>query len=86
MNAVVNVAEVSLWGQRVGAVALDGDTGVFEFDADFLKLGLDIAPITMPLAEARSGHTLHSFPALNPDTFKHLPYFQATHDGTSLTF
>ena len=73
MNAVVNVAEVSLWGQRVGAVALEGDTGVFEFDTDFLKSGLDIAPITMPLAEARGGHTLHSFPALNPDTFKHLP-------------
>ncbi len=73
MNAVVNVAEVSLWGQRVGAVALDGDVGVFEFDADFLKLGLDIAPITMPLEEARNGHTLHSFPALNRDTFKRLP-------------
>jgi serine/threonine-protein kinase HipA len=73
MNAVVNVAEVRLWGQRVGAVALDGDVGVFEYDADFLKLGLDIAPITMPLEEARSGHTLHSFPALNPETFKRLP-------------
>ena len=73
MNAVVNVAEVSLWGQRVGAVALDGDVGVFEYDTDFLKLGLDIAPITMPLEAARSGHTLHSFPALNRDTFKRLP-------------
>ncbi len=73
MNATVNVAEVRLWGHRVGAVALDGDVGVFEYDADFLKLGLNIAPITMPLEEARSGHTLHSFPALNRETFKHLP-------------
>ena len=73
MSAAVNVAEVSLWGQRVGAVALDGDVGVFEFDTDFLKLGLDIAPITMPLEAARSGHTLHSFPALNQETFKRLP-------------
>ena len=74
MNAAVNVAVIRLWGHRVGAVALD-DTGmgVFEFDADFLKLGLDIAPITMPLEAARSGHTLHSFPALNRETFKHLP-------------
>lgn len=73
MNATVNVAEVMLWGQRVGAVALDGDVGVFEYDGDFLKLGLDIAPITMPLEAALGGHTLHSFPALNPETFKRLP-------------
>ena len=73
MNAAVEFAEVSLWGHRVGVVALDGEVGVFEYDADFLKRGLDIAPITMPLEEARSGHTLHSFPALNPETFKRLP-------------
>ena len=73
MNAVLNVAEVWMWDRRVGAVALEGDVSVFEYDADFLKAGLDIAPITMPLADARSGHTLHSFPALNRDTFKQLP-------------
>ncbi|MEE8342456.1 MAG: type II toxin-antitoxin system HipA family toxin [Gammaproteobacteria bacterium] len=74
MNAAVDVARVGLWGHRVGAVALDNaGVGVFEYDANFLKLGLDIAPITMPLEEARSGHMLHSFPALNRETFKHLP-------------
>jgi len=74
MNAAVDVAEVRLWDHRVGAVALDGTgTGVFEYDEDFLKLGLDIAPITMPLEEARNGRTLHSFPALNRETFKRLP-------------
>ena len=73
MNAAVNVAEVWMWGHRVGAVALDGDVGVFEYDSDFLRLGLDIAPLTMPLEEARRGHTLHSFPALNRETFKRLP-------------
>ena len=74
MNAAVDVAEVRLWDHRVGAVALDAaGVGVFEYDEDFLKLGLDIAPITMPLEEARNGHTLHSFPALNRETFKRLP-------------
>ena len=73
MNTTTNVAEVWLWGHRVGAVALEDHMGVFEYDADFLKSGLDIAPITMPLEEARSGHTLHSFPALNKETFKRLP-------------
>ncbi len=70
----VNVAEVWLWNHRVGAVALD-DTGVgvFEYDTDFLKLGLDVAPLMMPLEEARRGHLIHSFPALNPETFKRLP-------------
>ncbi len=70
----VNVAEVWLWNHRVGAIAFDDlGVGVFEYDTDFLKLGLDVAPLMMPLDEARRGHVIHSFPALNPETFKHLP-------------
>ncbi|MBL4712414.1 MAG: HipA N-terminal domain-containing protein, partial [Gammaproteobacteria bacterium] len=70
----LNVAEVWLWQHRVGAIALDANgNGVFEYDTDFLKLGLDIAPIMMPLEEARRGHVLHNFPALNKDTYKQLP-------------
>ena len=70
----VDVAEVWLWGNRVGAVALDDlGVGVFEYDTDFLKLSLDVAPLMMPLEEARRGHVLYSFPALNKETFKHLP-------------
>ena len=70
----VNVAEVWLWNHRVGAVALDDlGVGVFEYDSNFLKRGLDVAPIMMPLNEARRGHVIHSFPALNPETFKRLP-------------
>ena len=70
----VNVAEVWLWHHRIGAVALDDiGAGVFEYDTDFLKLGLDVAPLMMPLDEARRGHVIHSFPALNPETFKRLP-------------
>ena len=68
------VAEVWLWGQRVGAVALDDSgVGVFEYDTGFLRLGLDVAPLTMPLEAARRGHVLHSFPALRRETFKRLP-------------
>ena len=70
----VNVAEVWLWDHRIGAVALDDHgAGVFEYDTDFLKLGLDASPLMMPLEEARRGHVIHSFPALNPETFKRLP-------------
>ncbi len=70
----VEVAEVWLWGNRVGAVALDElGVGVFEYDAAFLQLGLDVAPLMMPLEEARRGHVLYSFPGLNRETFKQLP-------------
>ena len=73
MNAVVEVATVNLWGNRVGAVALDEfDHGIFEFDPEFLKLGLDIAPVTMPLAQARRDPS-YSFPDLRTETFKRLP-------------
>ena len=49
-------AIISLWGQRVGAVAWDetDGLGVFEYDPDFLKSGLDPAPLTMPVATAKN--------------------------------
>jgi serine/threonine-protein kinase HipA len=73
MTAAVEVATVNLWGNRVGAVALDEfDHGIFEFDPEFLKLGLDIAPVTMPLAQARRDPS-YSFPDLRTETFKRLP-------------
>jgi serine/threonine-protein kinase HipA len=73
MSATVEVASVHLWGQRVGAVALDeSGKGVFEYDPAFLKLGLDIAPITMSLENARR-QPIFSFPALPTETFKGLP-------------
>lgn len=69
------VAEVLLWGVRAGAVAWNGaaNHGVFEFEPDFLKLDLDISPLKMPLAEARSGKRIFTFPTLNPETFQGLP-------------
>jgi serine/threonine-protein kinase HipA len=69
------VAEVSLWGIQVGAVAWNEATnhGVFEFEPEFLKLDLDISPLKMPLAEARNGKRIFSFPALNTETFQGLP-------------
>lgn len=69
------VAEVNLWGIRVGAVAWNeaANHGVFEFEPGFLKLELDISPLKMPLAEARSGKRIFSFPTLNTETFQGLP-------------
>tara|TARA_R110002072_G_scaffold4951_3_gene33666 strand:- start:108 stop:1394 length:1287 start_codon:yes stop_codon:yes gene_type:complete len=69
------VTEVNLWGIQVGAVAWNeaANHGVFEFEPDFLKLNLDIAPLKMPLAEARNGKRIFSFPMLNTETFQGLP-------------
>jgi serine/threonine-protein kinase HipA len=66
----VTVATVRLWGRDVGAVAWDEQRGVgnFEYDPAFVKQGLPIAPLTMPV---RSG--IFSFPALNRETFHGLP-------------
>ena len=65
-----NVATIRLWGQDVGAVAWDGTHGLgaFEYTPSFLRGGLDIAPLMMPL---RAG--IFSFPTLNRQTFQGLP-------------
>ena len=64
------VAEVRLWGRTIGAVALDEGAHVatFEYDPAFARSGIEIAPLTMPLAPR-----VYSFPALAPETFSGLP-------------
>ncbi|MCG7755168.1 MAG: HipA domain-containing protein [Nitrosomonas sp.] len=64
------VAEVKLWGRTIGAVALvDGDTvASFEYDSQFTRSGIEIAPLTMPLAS-----TVYRFPVLEWNTFHGLP-------------
>ena len=64
------VAEVKMWGTRVGAVALAEDTGVatFQYDPDFLNSHIEIAPLTMQLSPR-----LYSFPGLARQTFHGLP-------------
>ncbi|MDP2991127.1 MAG: type II toxin-antitoxin system HipA family toxin [Kiritimatiellota bacterium] len=66
----VNVAAVRLCEQDAGAVAWneEREIGEFEFENAFLRQGLEIAPLTMPL---RSG--IFSFPLLKRETFHGLP-------------
>lgn len=65
------VAEVRMWGRRIGAVALgDGArTAEFEYTPEFAASGIEVAPIQMPLA---SGHR-YSFPGLAEQSFRGLP-------------
>jgi serine/threonine-protein kinase HipA len=64
------VAEVKLWGRTIGAVALadNGAVASFEYDSQFARSGIEIAPLTMPLAG-----TVYRFPSLGWDTFHGLP-------------
>jgi serine/threonine-protein kinase HipA len=71
----VDTAFVNLWGFRVGAVAWDPerDHATFEYDHEFLDRGLDLAPLRMPLSDARRGLGVFSFPALPRETYRGLP-------------
>ncbi len=64
------VAEVKLWGRTIGAVALEegAEVASFEYDPTFLRSGIEIAPLTMPLARR-----VYSFPVLGREAFRGLP-------------
>jgi serine/threonine-protein kinase HipA len=68
----VTAVEVRIWRRTVGAVALDPRLGyhAFEFDPAFVRSGLELAPLTMPLAVA---HEPFVFPDLPPLTYRRLP-------------
>jgi serine/threonine-protein kinase HipA len=70
--AEVNVVEVRIWGQSVGAVApLQGRPGFYEFQyaPAFENSGLELSPLRMKL---KAKHRF-SFPELAPGTFHGLP-------------
>jgi len=63
-------AEVFLWGTRIGYVVQDNISAIpmFSYDKNFLKSGIELSPITMPLSEQ-----IYSFQNLNNETFHSLP-------------
>lgn len=65
-----SLAEVRLWGRRIGAVLLldESPAAVFEYEPDFVRSGIEVSPLTMPLAATR-----YTFPQLPPDAFHGLP-------------
>lgn len=75
---MVDVAEIRIWGQLVGAVRWHKDQGFasFQYDAKFLQRGWEVSPVKMPLS---NGDRIYTFPELRPDkdttlnTFKGLP-------------
>lgn len=74
-----NLAQVNLWGQRVGALAFDPRTKFsrFEYDPEFIARGIEIAPLHMPVAQLSSARNSFQrsfgFPDLHWATYKGLP-------------
>jgi serine/threonine-protein kinase HipA len=63
----VTVIEVRIWGQRVGAVALDDRLGyyVFAYEPQWRRAGIELAPLTLPLDDRSAAFV---FPSRLPST------------------
>jgi serine/threonine-protein kinase HipA len=66
----MTIAEVRLWGSRIGAVTWnDGDrVASFEYAPEFRSSGIEVSPIRMPL-----GSRIYQFPGLPEEAFRGLP-------------
>lgn len=71
---MITTAFVKIWGETIGAVAWNTETGFasFEYDSKFINTKSDLAPLKMPIAN--SNKRIFSFPELRDvKTFKGLP-------------
>ena len=68
----VSVIEVRIWGQRVGAVALDERLGyyAFAYEPAWQRGGIELAPLTLPLDDRRTAFLFSNLPEA---TFHRLP-------------
>lgn len=69
------VAFINVWNRRVGAVSWDEERrlATMEFDENFIKEGIDLSPIIIPLSELIKGNRIYSFGNLPEITYKGLP-------------
>jgi serine/threonine-protein kinase HipA len=72
MYRPVTIVEVWAWDLLVGAVALDPKLNyyAFEYAPDFIRSGIELAPLTMPLGTAQQPFIFPDLPEL---TYKRLP-------------
>ena len=66
----MTVAAVMLWGARIAAVSIDAGAryATFQYDPAFVRSGIEVAPVRMPLREQP-----YRFPGLPQDAFSGLP-------------
>jgi serine/threonine-protein kinase HipA len=67
---VMDVVSVKYKEHNVGAVSFNTETGIgsFEFEPRFIKTGIELSPIKMPLSQK-----IYSFPEADPVVFNGLP-------------
>lgn len=67
---VMEVVSVAFGKHEVGAVSFNTDTGVgaFEYAPSFIKTGIELSPIKMPLSKR-----IYSFPEIDQEAFRGLP-------------
>ena len=72
-----NIVKVMLWGQEVGSLYWDErrKRSVFSYHPEFLKSGLDIAPLSASIKEPRNRLPIYGL--ANDDVFYGLPAFIA---------
>lgn len=68
---MVDVVNIKLWGEYVGAAVWNPTTqsAIFEYDRSFIAKGLDLSPIMMPISQPR----IFSFEDVSQRTFLGLP-------------
>jgi len=67
----MTVAEVKIWEHVVGWISWDEvrRTGIFEFEKEFIKTGLDISPIAMPVNKVNPSE-IYTFTSNSENDFK----------------
>lgn len=67
---MTDTARVVLWGRDIAAVTwiVDRSLGVFQYTPEFSRSGIEVSPLTMPLAVDP-----YQFPSLSRETFHGLP-------------
>lgn len=63
-----NLAEVRLWGRKIGAVSLHDGICNFEYAPSFRRSNIEVSPLMMPLSDR-----VYSFPSLSKRSFHGLP-------------
>lgn len=63
--------QVKYKGKLVGKVVMNNNQYFFKYESAFLELGVDLAPLQMPINSSKE--KIYSFPNLNPNTFYGLP-------------
>lgn len=65
-----NTAEVYLWGTRIGIIHQDPlmKFASFEYDKDFIKSGIEVSPLRMPLSR-----NIYEFPGMAKEPFYGMP-------------